>query len=265
MAFGVPELLHAPEGTTPFTIPETQALRSRPARADSQSAAEATLGLVTVDILGLAGTGVPPEIVNPVELVHWDVATTGQNVSTVSTIVNMTTGVTLQVVGTMGIASDGTGVAVSSVTIQGASIVGSGGVFWWLPNPTLGNVTVAITAVGVCARLILVSGAFRQAAPPTLAATVVSGTTINPALTIAAAPAGSIVIDQGRYMTLGDFITPTAPQTSRYRYDFTGAVFGQLFGSSRALSTAGPVTMTWTKSDEAAAWLLAALVIPGLS
>jgi hypothetical protein len=35
-------------------------LQSRPAGGASQSAAEATLGLVTVDILGLAGTGVPP-------------------------------------------------------------------------------------------------------------------------------------------------------------------------------------------------------------
>jgi hypothetical protein len=35
-------------------------LQSRPAGGASQSAAEAALGLVTVDILGLAGTGVPP-------------------------------------------------------------------------------------------------------------------------------------------------------------------------------------------------------------
>jgi hypothetical protein len=50
-----PQLIQVqPEGTT------NAALMTRPSGAASQSAAEATLGLVTVDILGLAGVGVPP-------------------------------------------------------------------------------------------------------------------------------------------------------------------------------------------------------------
>jgi hypothetical protein len=59
MALGGPQLIHAATGTTPWELQETQPLMSRPAGGASQSAAEATLGLVTVDILGLAGTGVP--------------------------------------------------------------------------------------------------------------------------------------------------------------------------------------------------------------
>jgi hypothetical protein len=53
----LPQLVHVP-ATGP--APGTEALQSRPAGGASQSAAEATLGLVTIDILGLAGTGVPP-------------------------------------------------------------------------------------------------------------------------------------------------------------------------------------------------------------
>jgi hypothetical protein len=50
-----PQLIQVPpEGTS------NAALMTRPSGAASQSAAEATLGLVTVDILGLAGTAVPP-------------------------------------------------------------------------------------------------------------------------------------------------------------------------------------------------------------
>jgi hypothetical protein len=50
-----PQLIQVqPEGTT------NAALMTRPSGAASQSAAEATLGLVTVDILGLAGVGIPP-------------------------------------------------------------------------------------------------------------------------------------------------------------------------------------------------------------
>jgi hypothetical protein len=50
-----PQLIQVPpEGTS------NAALMTRPSGAASQSAAEATLGLVTVDILGLAGVGIPP-------------------------------------------------------------------------------------------------------------------------------------------------------------------------------------------------------------
>jgi hypothetical protein len=55
-----PFLYHGYIEETGALVGAAAPLQSRPAGGASQSAAEATLGLVTVDILGLAGTGVPP-------------------------------------------------------------------------------------------------------------------------------------------------------------------------------------------------------------
>jgi hypothetical protein len=120
----LPQLVHVPaEGPAAGT----EALPGRPAGGASQSAAEATLGLVTVDILGLAGTGVPP-IPEPIPILarRMFAGTIGEF---------WATGDSVCVVGALAVKAGNVPVALASVT-------------WQQTSPTTGSVTPFTSAGG---------------------------------------------------------------------------------------------------------------------
>jgi hypothetical protein len=120
----LPQLVHVPaEGTAPGT----EALQSRPAGGASQSAAEAALGLVTVDILGLAGTGVPPAA-QPINLLARRMFST--NIGEF-----WATGDSFCVVGVLALKTGNEPVVVTAVT-------------WQQISPTTGPVTAFTSAGG---------------------------------------------------------------------------------------------------------------------
>jgi hypothetical protein len=265
MAFGVPELLHAPEGTTPFTIPETQALRSRPARADSQSAAEATLGLVTIDILGLAGTGVPSgTIPAPITGTPW---WGQQNLTTLSfTSTTVSNPNALLVIRAMAATAAGASIAIVSVTVAGSPLTSSGGPgeFWWLtaPIPT-GTPAIVVTAASQARVLMAAETLYVNAGTPQGPVTRASGTGRRFALTHTAA-ASTRIVDVG--LEIGPAALEPDADIDQIR-DYSGGVnfVGRVFGSNRPIETAQTVTMGWTSNAAypEQAWLLAAITIPG--
>lgn len=264
----LPQLVHVPaEGPAPGT----EALQTRPAGGASQSAAEAALGLVTIDVLGLAGTGVPSV---PSGLVPPPVGAVGftfiTNQATLSfTGFGVPTGATCLLVRAMAATAGGTAVTISAVTANGVPLTSAGepGEFWWagIPLPT-GTpafvVTAAATAYFIYAAVSYYSGA--GAPGPVVRA---SGTGNRYSLTTASV-AGTRLVDAGVAYVQIDPIPPfpvadVGQQGDYNRYDLAHA---QMFGSSRPIPVNETATMGWTADPTypTYSWRLAAIVIPGV-
>jgi hypothetical protein len=263
----LPQLVHVPaEGPAAGT----EVLPGRPAGGASQSAAEATLGLVTVDILGLAGTGVPPApsyaippVVGAIGL--YIVINQGSHSFTGLAVPGTAT---CLLVRAMAANRGGTRITITQVTANGVALAsaGSPGDFWWAvtPLPT-GAPAFVVTAASQAALLYAAVSYYSGAGPPGPIVRA-SGTGTRYSLTTSAVN-GTRLVDAGiAEVQIGP--VPPAPgvdsgQSPEYvRLD---ADYWQAFGSSRPIAGDQTATMGWTANPAYTTyhWWLAAITIPG--
>jgi hypothetical protein len=262
----LPQLVHVPaEGPAAGT----EALQSRPAGGASQSAAEATLGLVTVDILGLAGTGVPPEAGGQVQTVVRGSLAPENTANLNYPGLIMHAQVNLFVVGVMAITSEFASIPCTNVTVDGVSLtsLGPGGLWWWqtrTPAAQQQSVTLGVTAAAVAEMIVISLGEFRDAAPPPGQRAGNTGVGPTYAVALSANPSGpSLIIDQGWCRGASPTVVPLAGQTIHYFQNQTIPSPRQWFGSGRPWAVGGDsLSMSWTGPN--VAWRLEALVIPAL-
>jgi hypothetical protein len=243
----LPQLVHVPaEGPAAGT----EVLQSRPAGGASQSAAEATLGLVTVDILGLAGTGVPSA---GVELLDRGIVLASNVVSHSFTTTRhgSATGV---LIGTTGIAGPTfePSLGFSSVTVNGAPLTKLGATWWWGPLvPAPGQLTIVATAQATAIQMGVTHVQLTGAGTPTVVVRREAGGGTRYWVDIAA-PAGALVLDQGRMLPRDPVMpgaTPDSGQVVDYQTPPPAVGVRYWFGSHRPVAAAATVTMGWTGPD----------------
>jgi hypothetical protein len=261
----LPQLVHVPaEGPAPGT----EVLQSRPAGGASQSAAEATLGLVTIDILGLAGTGVPgaPAGGPPVTVVRPQLAPENTASLNYPGLI-MHANVNLVVVGVMAVTPEFASIATTNVTLDGVPLTSlAAGLWWWqtrTPAAQQQNVTLGVTVAAIAEQIFISFGEFSQAAAPTGQRAGNTGVGPTYAVALSVPPSGpSLIIDQGWCRGATPTVVPLAGQTIHYFQNLTVPSPRQWFGSERPWTKTGDsISMSWTGPN--VAWRLEALVIPG--
>jgi hypothetical protein len=249
----LPQLVHVPaEGPAAGT----EALQSRPAGGASQSAAEAALGLVTVDILGLAGTGVPPVTPPPtLDSRHWN-----RSLNSVTDVFSPSiyAGDLLLVVGVLAVGAGETNIAIASVTSHWAPSgseepLSGSGAWWWqqfLATPTTTTRVVTVTATATAQ--VIFSNFARFIGRGTVNAPGPSATGSDLRISVPA-PSGAIMLDQGRLLSTA-IPSVDAGQTVDYDGVLTTGPSRSWFGSHRI----GSAAMGWT-GQAGAAWMLSAI------
>jgi hypothetical protein len=249
----LPQLVHVPaEGPAPGT----EVLQSRPAGGASQSAAEATLGLVTIDILGLAGTGVPPA--TPPPTLHSRNWSRSLNSLTHVSTPSIYAGDLLLIVGVLAVGAGETDIAIASVTSHWAPsgpeepLNGSGAWWWQQFVATATTTTRVITVTAAATAQVIFSADIRFIGQGTVHPPGTSATGSDARISVAA-PTGATVFDQGRLLSTA---IPTADSGQTVDYDgvLTTGPSRSWFGSHRT----GSVAMGWT-GQAGAAWMLSAI------
>jgi hypothetical protein len=253
-----PQLVHLVTGNEP--------LPSRPSREPSQSAAEATLGLVTIDVLGLDGAGVPPlgaPQIDGERIWDYDLGTSNGSIGAI-----IPAGVSMVLVGVMAVLS-GELVAVQSVTSRWVPAAGdpgspvpSGGLnaWWWLPMgeyPPGALLAFDVTVAGGQVVNVLFENLSRlkMAGAPTQAPVSATGTTSPYRVTFPQQTA-PLILDQG-WVEGVTAPTPEVGQLAHYSVQSNSSPpYRKWFASQRSVG----LTMGWT--GPSAPWAMSALIIP---
>jgi hypothetical protein len=259
MELVLPQLVNIP-GTesAPSGI---QGLPRRPAGGASQSAAEATLGLVTIDTLGLAGTGVPSASAPELDQRIWDRSLNSLTRVSTPTIY---AGDMLLVVGALAVGAGETDIAIASVTMHlsgpepGPEIPFNGsGAWWWyqfIASPGGTNRVVTVTATAMAQVLFVNFAKFLGRAIVNAPGASATGATQRISI---ARPSGGMILDQGRVLTA---VKPIADSVQTVDYDnvTTTAPNRQWFASHRT----SYAEMGWT-GQAGAAWMISAIGVSG--